>query len=321
MPSDSIDVLGTDWTKLKTAIAQLGRKRQARPGTLRLLENWAAIVDDESRKLSSYNPDEQVKLVDKVSRLVLRIKAVVDALSQGTPVRSGAIYEVLDESIREIVGAELTRDIVIAASPFRSESLKSAVEPMDGELSFVLFVSPGSGYDRLPLLPRVAHEAAHSDADIRDKVLNGTMRTKWLGEACCDMVALLLAGPSFLMSTRAFVELIGRDSARRPDARHPSFAMRVAILRVMTDHIWPSGAARVFALGELDAVKDLTCRPEDAADERRLTRQVLESSPRYARLNRDPGVWEDIYAGRAASNTQSKLLRMNVEAVRESQRR
>ncbi|HEX9341638.1 MAG TPA: hypothetical protein VF992_10800 [Thermoplasmata archaeon] len=281
----------------------------------RLLEEWAEDVDKQIRKLASYGAEEQLRLISAISAHFLRIRALVDALSRGLVTSNRVIHELLEESIIEISGAALIRDIVVVDSPLETRSLESKLDVSSDEVSFVLFVKPGVGYDKLPLLPRVVHEAAHCDFEIRNLVADSSIRVRWLGEACCDLVALCLAGPCFLMSTRALVELVGPEAARLPDRRHPSLAMRISILKAVSDQIWPGGRVHAFALAELGRVSTVVCRPEDLEDQRRLERQVLEALPRYSRLSRDPQLWQDIYQGRTSDRTRSALLSMNYQAA------
>ena len=282
---------------------------------VRMIEEWADAVDKEVRKLTSYSSEEQLRIVPAISTHFLRIRALVDALSRGLRGSNGDIHELLEETIIEISGAVLTREIVVVDSPMETSSLESKLDVSPDEINFVLFVKPGVGYEKLPLLPRIVHEAAHCDHEIRALCTDGSIRVRWLGEVCCDLVALCPAGPSFLMSTRAVVELVGVEAARLPNQRHPSLAMRISILKAVSDQIWPRGRAHEFALAELGKVATVVCRHEDLDDARRLERQVLEALPRYSRLSRDPQLWQDIYEGRVSDRTHSALLSMNYQAA------
>lgn len=315
MPTRSQNPLDPDWSRLRKDLAGVKRGRMARAGMVRMIEEWADAVDEEVRKLTSYSSEEQLRIVPALSKHFLRIRALVDALSRRVRESKVGIHKLLEESIIEISGAVLTREIVVVESPIETSSLESKLDVSADEVDFVLFVKPGVGYEKLPLLPRIVHEAAHCDHEIRALCTDGSIRLRWLGEACCDLVALCLAGPSFLMSTRALVELVGAEAARLPDLRHPSLAMRISILKTVSDQIWPIGRVHAFALAELGKVATVVCRHEDLEDARRLERQVLEALPRYSRLRRDPQLWQDIYEGRVSDRTHSALLSMNYQAA------
>src|SRR5437016_6843715 len=198
MPQPSTNPLDPDWAKLREDLVKVQRRRRARPGMVRLLEEWAEDVDKQIRKLASYSAEEQLRLVPAISAHFLRIRALVDALSRGLIIANRVIHEMLEESIKEISGAALTRDIAVVDSPLETRYLESKFKVSSDEVSFVLFVKPGVGYDTLPLLPRVVHEAARCDFEIRTLVAARSTRVRWLGEVCCDLVALCLAGRCLL---------------------------------------------------------------------------------------------------------------------------
>ena len=318
MSAKSQNILGPRWAGLRKKLVRFTGDGRLRPGMAQIVQSWVDYVEEKAAQIGSYDPGEQLRLAEQVGKVVLRIGAALNALGQQPRVSTGRIYELLDESVREVVGALFARDILIVESPLQVRTLQSGVRISDDEVSFILFNVPGVGYERLPLLPRAVHEAAHSDSHIIDLISSGVLRQRWLGEALCDLVALLLAGPSYLRSTGALVNLVGRDSARFPDLGHPSLGTRIVILRAVSEELWKSGRVRAFALAELNALRDVVSRPEDASEERRLLRQVLDSVAQYARLKKNPAVWEAIYAGGPDVDAQSVVLQMNVELARET---
>src|SRR2546427_4033858 len=284
-----------------------------RPARERLFSNWIDELTGMAHRLVDYDLEEQEHLGPRIAGDLMRLKTGIAATERAQGAASGGIQRVLDACFSRVLAASTKTDILIVHSPDEAKILRCAAWLESDELAFILFLSPVLQYDRIPLLPRVVHEAAHAEASISPLVRDNRIRVRWLGEVLCDVIACLLAGPAFLVSGNEIMTAIGMVAATTPDQRHPSFAARKAILESISGSIWSHRLGAELVQRILHRAIGFLSGSEEVLEHRSLSRQVLEMLPKYVQLMAPPGTWEAIYLDRTITEDSSILFQMNID--------
>jgi len=277
-----------------------------------LLREWIDEVAGQVAAFATYGPEIQGRLHSKLKKSVLVLESVVADLASGKRIADSASERILRESLTRFLGGGTSIDLAIALSPVDYRGLRSAVWLNEGAAAFVLLLSPSVDFTRNPLLPRTVHEAAHAEASAHALVTHMDIFERWSGEALCDLLAAMIAGPAFYFSTTAVVELLGKERSRDSDFGHPSMATRAQLLRAVGPLLWPESPVAGIAIQALPD-RTLVCKPNELRYEENLERRTTAQVATYQGLSTDKVVWEGAYLGGQEDAQGSALVALNMD--------
>lgn len=294
----------------------LSRRGLVTSGMRELLLGWIGAIEKHGRSLMAFSPEERARAGPPLINSILELEAVVKAITAGRKSPSKIIQGALLESTSRILGDGFDVDLLVIVSPVRDTSLKCRIRLDKKGVSLILSLSPVFDYGRMPLLPRVVHEAAHADPLVLKLATGVDIHRIRLAEVSCDMLALLLAGPAFLASAVALMNRLGAQVAQRVGRSHPSLAARASILETLASRLWHGTRVAAPIKKMLDGLVATGCGSAELQEQELLRTEALELLPKYEEIQTDASIWESIYSDLDFSRQSSILVWMNVEVAR-----
>lgn len=150
----------------------------------------------------------------------------------------------------------------------------------NGELCFILQIPEKPDYLDNNLLGLLAHEPAHIHHVIKFMVDSVKEKNRKTGESLADVLAFSMVEYMFTHSSIYLVrEILGISKASELKGSHPSWLVRVTVLRSVTDEIWSNPVVVQRNLTAFD--KLLTISPTLSATEELLVRDILKEARRW----------------------------------------
>lgn len=304
--STPVTSFSRDLLAIRRTLKDLARKGEITRSMEQMLSDWGRSLESDAENIQDFTLECQYQVLG----WILDLSAAVKILDGGPRTPNTRVRKLIVECVRRILGYNAKVDLIVVPSNLKWKTLwcKAQHDPKTGEIAFILFLSPVIDYTQPKLLPRIVHEAGHADSHALELVGRGSSQDRWLGEASCDLIALLLSGPANLFSISEMVTAVGVELAKHSTYSHPSLILRTAIMREIAVEIWRATKIEGLVKEALGPIENIDV-PVGERDERSsLSRGLIDSLPGYRRIDIGTEIWEGVYRGGVSASRGYPML-------------